>query len=600
MIQRLRLLMVTLFALYSGSNLALSLGEIELKSALNQRLDAEIIFSNVGELELDEIISKLATKQDFDRAGVNRDDYLTDLRFNIRVLGNGVHILHVTSIKPIVEPFLNFIVETIWPTGRTMNEYIVLLDPPAFSSEGTERAGLRISSGSTLSSQSVSRLNDRGETPAVPSVIKRQTKGVGTKEGDAGLTGKGDTLWAIASKVRPNRGISVQQTMLALQRANPEAFINNNINLLKAGYLLRVPGEREIRGETSAEAVLEVRVQSREFEVYRSSDLNKIDAKRAATKNSGGSDYSDNGELKLLSVDQSGVWSGRDDARVGELENSLAVLREDLDRARRANSELNVRLDDATGQLKTINELVKLKDDQLVGLRAELQLEAVGMISQPAVLLVVQQLGESLLRISPMALVGVGVLFIGLVAGALRFSRKRRQDIQRNENGLTEVMIDEGKQQLSWSDDGREDFEKNRKNSDEDDVSNDLGDLDRESDEVDLELTVNIGEELILDEAMEVGDIDMEEGGLKLDLADDDVFDLDLDDSVRGLGDDDDDDDDDDDLSLDQDASSKLDLARAYIEMGDNDGAKPLLEQVLIEGDDLQVSEANELIDNIQ
>jgi pilus assembly protein FimV len=122
MIQRLRLLIVTLFAIYNGSAFALSLGEIELKSTLNQRFDGEIILSNVGDLELGEIISNLATQEDFDRVGVNRDDQLTDIRFNTRVRDDGVHIIHLTSITPIVEPFLNFIVETIWPTGRIMSE----------------------------------------------------------------------------------------------------------------------------------------------------------------------------------------------------------------------------------------------------------------------------------------------------------------------------------------------------------------------------------------------------------------------------------------------------------------------------------------------
>lgn len=558
MIQRLRLLMVALFALYSGYASALSLGEIELKSALNQRLDAEIILSNVGDLELSEITFKLATKQDFDRAGVNLGDHLTDLRFNIRVLDDGVHIVHITSINPIAEPFLNFIVETIWPAGRIMSEYIVLLELPVFSSEGFS------------TSQPVSRLNDRGETPAASPVIKGQIKGAVSQKSEPGLTGKGDTLWAIASKVRPNRKISVQQTMLALQRANPEAFINNNINLLKAGYLLRVPGEKEIRGETSAEAVLEVRVQSQEFEGYTSSDVTKLEKKKTASKSS---DDRGNGELKLLSADQAGVWSGRGEARVGELENSLAVVREDLDRTRRANSELNVRLDDAASQLETINELVKLKDEQLAGLRAELQLQAVGRISQPTV----QQLGESLLRISPMALVGIGVLFIGLVAGTLMVSRKRRRDIQLDDNKREEAMIDEGRQQSSWSDDAGEHFDESSKNLEKDDLPYDLDDPD-DRDDGNFELAVDIGEELTLDEAMEVSDIDidLEDGGLELDLADDDE------------------------LSLDQDASSKLDLARAYIEMGDNDGAKPLLEEVLREGDEEQVSEANELIGNIR
>jgi len=579
MIQRLRLLLVTLFALHSCSAFALSLGEIELKSSLNQRFDAEIVLSNVGDLKLDEIFSKLATKQDFDRVGVNRDDHLTDLRFNTRVRDDGFDIVHVTSIKPIVEPFLNFIVETIWPTGRIMSEYIVLLDPPVSSSEGIDRIGSGMSSGSTSSSLPGSHSNSRRETPAASSVIKGQIGEVVARDDDPGMTGEGDTLWAIASKVRRNSGISVQQTMLALHRANPEAFINNNINLLKAGYLLRLPGESEIRGETSAEAVLEVRVQSQEFGDYRSSDVTELDARRTASRSSSGSGDSDNGELKLLSADQSGAWSGREDARVGELENSLAVVKEDLGQTRRANSELNVRLDDAAVQLKTINELVELKDDQLAGLRAELQSQTADIISQPTVSLVVQQIGGSLLS-SPLALFGVGMLFIGLTAGSLMMFWKRRQDFQLDDNEITEVMIDEGNPQLSRSDDAGEGegLEEDSKNTDEG--------LGVDGDDLSFDL----------DDAMEVGDLDLdlEGSGLELDLVDDDALDLDLDDDGRELGDDD------DELNLDQDASSKLDLARAYIEMGDNDGAKPLLEEVLSEGDDEQISEANELIGNIR
>ena len=592
MIQRLRLLIVTLFAIYNGSAFALSLGEIELKSTLNQRFDGEIILLNVGDLELGEIISNLATQEDFDRVGVNRDDQLTDIRFNTRVRDDGVHIIHLTSITPIVEPFLNFIVETIWPTGRIMSEYIVLLDPPVSSREGIEKIKPGMSSESTLStSQSGSRSNNR-RTVAAPSAAKGQIEGVVTQDDDPGLTGEGDTLWAIASKVRPNNRVSVQQTMLALQRANPQAFINNNINLLKSGYLLRVPGESEIRGETLAEAALEIRVQSQEFEDFRSSDVTKLDAKRTASRSSDGSV---SGELKILSADQAGARSGKGDASVGELENSLTVLIEDLNRSLRANSELNVRLDDATSQLETISKLVKLKDDQLAGLRAELQRQEADIITQPTFPAVVQQFGGLLLR-SPLSLVGVGVLLIGLVAGTLMIFRKRRQNSQLDDNEFNEVMIGEGKPQLSWSDEAGEGFEEDSKNTNEDlgVDDGDLDDLDAETDDYDLELTLDIGEELILDEAMELGDLDLAVDDLGLDLVDDDALDLDLDgDGLELSGDD-------DQFNLDQDASSKLDLARAYIEMGDNDGAKPLLEEVLSEGDDEQVREANELIGNIR
>ncbi|MEO2183620.1 MAG: FimV/HubP family polar landmark protein, partial [bacterium] len=468
MIQRLRLLLVTLFALYCGSAFALGLGEIELKSALNQRFEAEIILSNVGDLEQREIIPNLATQQDFDRVGVNRDYHLTDLRFNARVREDGAHIVHITSSKAIIEPFLNFIVEVIWPTGRILREYIVLLDPPVFSSEGIEKIVPGMSSGSTSSARPGSRSNNKREIPPAPSVSNGRTEGVVTQDEEYGLTGPGDTLWSIATKVRPNDRISVQQTMLALQRANPEAFINNNINLLKAGHVLRIPDESEIYAETSAEAVAEVRVQNQEFEDYRSGGVTQLDARRTASRSSAGSDDSDNGELKLLAADQSGARSGRDDARADELENSLAVAREDLDRSRRANSELNVRLADIADQVETLNELVKLKDDQLAALRAELQRQVADTISQPAVPVVVQQKATGSLLSNPLVLGGVGVLLIGLVAGALMMFRKRRQDFQLDDDEFTEIMIEEDKPQLSLSDDADEGSEEDSEYNDED------------------------------------------------------------------------------------------------------------------------------------
>jgi pilus assembly protein FimV len=582
---------VTLFALYCDSTFALSLGEIDLKSALNQRFDAEIVLSKVGDFEPGEIISKLASKQDFNRVGIDRDDHLTDLRFNTRLRDDGVQIVHITSIKPVAEPFLNFIVETIWPSGRVMSEYIVLLDEPVFNRERIEEIEWGTPRGTTSSLQPGSRLNNgRAPSTAEPSGIRGQIKGAITRDDGLGLTEEGDTLWAIASKVRPNSRVSVQQTMLALQRANPEAFMNGNINLLKAGYLLQVPNESEISGETSAEAVLKVRVQSQEFKDYRSSDVTKLSARRTASKSSGRNEDSDNGKLMPLSVDLSLGSSNKADQRVGELENALAVLREDLDRSRLANIELNIRLDDSAVQLETINELVNLKDDQLVGLRGELKLQAASMTKNPTFPLAVHQIRGYLLS-SPLALVGIGALFISLVAGVLMMFRKRRRAFQLNENELREVMIDEGKPQISLSDDAGGGFEKDSNNTDEDlgiddaDLSFDLDDLDSD-----------IDEGLTLDEILEFDDPGPgpKEDVLELDLGDGVREGLDLIDDGLELSDDD------DELNLDQDASSKLDLARAYIEMGDNDGAKPLLEEVLDEGDGAQISEANELLGNIR
>ncbi len=472
---RLRLLVVTLLVLYGGSALAVGLGEIELKSALNQRFDAEITLSNVGDLEQGEIISNLASPEDFERVGVSRDYNLTDLRFNAQVREDGVHIVHITSSKTIIEPFLNFLVEAIWPTGRILREYTVLIDPPVFGTDGIEKIKRDLAGGSASPVQQSGRLSDRGGISPEPPVSTGRASGVVT-QGEYGLTRLGDTLWSIASKVRPNDGVSVQQTLVALHRANPEAFINNNISKLKVGHVLRVPDESEIRTGSTEAAAVEVSVQNQKDEGYRSDDVTQLDARRTASNSFAGSGDSDEGELKLLGADQSGTRSGGGDAKGGEQGNPLAVAREDLDRSRRANIELNVRLDDIDDQVETLNELVKLKDDQLAALKAELQRQAASKPTQPAVAVVTEPQSASSLFSSllnslfnllnflfssllssllsnPLMLGGIGVLLICLVAGVLIMFRKRRQDssLEDEEYDFIETMIQEDEPQLSVS-----------------------------------------------------------------------------------------------------------------------------------------------------
>jgi len=445
MIKRIRLLSATLFAVYCSSALGLGLGELELNSALNQRFDGEIVLTNVGALEPDEIIPNLASQADFDRVGVDRNYQLTDLRFQVRVRQDGQHTVLVTSSRPIIEPFLNFIVEVIWPTGRILREYTVLLDPPVFGTGGIEKIEPG-QAASTPPPSSSTRKPQRSQAPAAPSVGSDMTEGDVTQDDEYGLTGSGDTLWTIALKIRPDDSVTVQQTMLALQRANPEAFINNNINLLKAGHVLRIPAASEIRAETHRDAFAEVRVQNQEFKGYKTGEVTQLDARRTSRIQAPASDDNDEGELKLLAADQSGSRAGADDARVGQLEHSLAVVREDLDRARRANTELNVRLDELAAQVETLNEIVKLKDDQLAALRAELQRsQSLGSADTAAMARAATtqpQTQDSLLT-NPLVLGALAVMLIGGIAGAMIMLRKRRQAADLGEDDFPEVVIDE-------------------------------------------------------------------------------------------------------------------------------------------------------------
>ena len=126
-----------LFALTFGTLLlpdygfTLGLGEIEVSTALNQELNAEIELLSAAPEDVETLIVKLASREEFNRAGIDRPYLLSSLRFSAEVR-DGVPFIRVTSDKPIREPFLNFLIEIDWPKGHMMREYTILLDPPVF------------------------------------------------------------------------------------------------------------------------------------------------------------------------------------------------------------------------------------------------------------------------------------------------------------------------------------------------------------------------------------------------------------------------------------------------------------------------------------
>ena len=441
MIRKL-LLLCALVALASETVYGLGLGKLELRSALNQQFDAEIDLTGIGGLDNDEIIPSLASPADFQRVGIERAHLLTDLRFSVVAAANGRKAIKVTSTRPVVEPYLNFLVEVLWPSGRILREYTVLLDPPVFG-----EAGVRPIEAPTTSVAPQPRTTApaprQTQTPAqsprsvtAPRATGRLDEGTAS-DGEYGVTGPGDTLWAIAAKVRPDDSVTVQQTMLAIQRANPRAFINNNINLLKAGHVLRIPDRAEIAEEAAASAVREVRVQNEAFEAYRGGQTQLDASRRQPAARSEGSGSPDRGELRLVASE--GATAGEragagNDPRAEELSNSLSVAQEDLDRARRANSEMNMRLDDLSGQIETLNEIVKLKDDQLAALRAELQRVQAAEAGAPAAApsQPSSSASEGSLLTNPFVLGALVLLGIGGAAAAM-YMRNRKSRVDEEE-----------------------------------------------------------------------------------------------------------------------------------------------------------------------
>lgn len=243
----------------SGIAHALGLGEVSVKSALNEPLVAEIELLDTKGLSVDEIRAQLASSEDFSRAGVERRLFLSNLKFTPVIKSNGKSFVRVISSQPVREPFLNFLMEVYWPAGRMMKEYTLLLDPPLYTPYAAEQAlqdrAPSTSGRATVSRQPVSKATAQPKTRPAAATNSRARSA-----GDSYRVQKNDSLWKIALRVR--RGGSVHQTMLAIQDLNPAAFINGNPNRIKRGYTLKLPTAAQAQERSRSEAVAEFHQRS--------------------------------------------------------------------------------------------------------------------------------------------------------------------------------------------------------------------------------------------------------------------------------------------------------------------------------------------------
>lgn len=349
-VRKLVLAIAAASALSSGMAHALGLGELTLKSTLNQPLVAEIELLDVKDLTAAEVVPSLASPEDFAKAGVDRQAFLNDLTFTPVLNASGKSVLRVTSSKPLSEPMVKFLVQVMWPNGRLLRDYSVLLDPSKFSPQTADAAA----------------------QPAPTQTITAPT--TGATHPTQYTTTPRDTLWEIAAKART--GGSVQQTMLAIQALNPNAFIDGNINRLKTGQVLRLPDSVQSTALPQSKAIAEVAAQNeawrqgRRYVAKPGSGQQQLDATRRGRGNAGTAQNAQD-NLSLVSAENA---KGRGKGPAGDakaLSNKLAVTQESLDTTRRDNEELKSRMTDLQSQLDKLQKLIELKNNQLAKMQAE-------------------------------------------------------------------------------------------------------------------------------------------------------------------------------------------------------------------------------------
>ncbi len=373
---------------------ALGLGEMTMHSALNEPLNAEIQLKNIGDLDSTQIIIKLAEDAQFNNAGIERTFFLSNMRFSVQIDAEGNGVVKLKSQKRVNEPFLDFLIEAKWPTGRVLRSYTALVDLPVYSEASASTVNMsdeqsqRAQGGETVipgssgatnmnvapeeqpqKAEIVSSDSDTEQVSPAPSQSKEvditpvasQSKYAYYQEPVSASeygTKRGDTLWEIAANHKPASDLTVQQVMIAIQRENPEAFIGGNINRLKAGMILSMPTAQQVYEITQSAATSEVGRQNQDITYAPQID---------ATENSSVTDVASLSEDQgHLSLSASGSGSGAGSVEEGSLN---ATQEEALSSE---NTSLNKQVDSLSTQVNQLERLLEIKEQQLAELQNNL------------------------------------------------------------------------------------------------------------------------------------------------------------------------------------------------------------------------------------
>src|SRR3982751_5812286 len=144
--------------LLPGISHALGLGDVHLNSPLNAPLDAEIELVNATPEDLATLEAKLATKETFERYGLEWPPFMSTITVTRDRSASGGQVLRIKSSETVTEPFLTLLIEASWARGRLVREYTVLLDPPVFAPNSVVAAHPAMpQAGSAASSGQISR-----------------------------------------------------------------------------------------------------------------------------------------------------------------------------------------------------------------------------------------------------------------------------------------------------------------------------------------------------------------------------------------------------------------------------------------------------------
>jgi pilus assembly protein FimV len=378
MLKKSAVIAALFFTTVSSNLYALGLGAIDMQSGLNQPMNAVIDLTSASGTDLSEIKISIASKEAHDRTGLSKHRILSDFKFSVEQDDRGNAFVRVTSTDTVHEPFLEFLLELQWSNGRLLREYTVLVDPPVTMPAAPVTPVAPVSRAPAPVAQAPVR-QSRPATSRSTTTPVRTAAAPASSADSYGPVRRNETLWNIARRTRPGNDITVDQMMHALLRENPRAFVNNNINRLKAGVTLNIPDRASITAITASEAIAESRRQTQEWQDGQTAPAQETAPVASSDSDVAVPEVAPDARLQLTAPEDEAV-AGAATASAGDPQaaegqtasdvgKQLALATEEAEASKAETQELQSRVNDLENQIETMKRLLELKDDALAGMQ---------------------------------------------------------------------------------------------------------------------------------------------------------------------------------------------------------------------------------------
>lgn len=370
--------------LLPGALFAAGLGKLSLTSALGQPLSAEIDVVTTNKEEVPSLRAGIASREAFAQAGIHYETFFSTIKVSVESRVNGNPYIKLSSPQAINDPFLNLLVELNWASGRILREYAVLLDPAESPSKQIATPSIPTTVAPVVaapSKEAPATLDDASSKKAASIKTPKSAKNISETRalqttGTYGPVAPGDNLSAIARQVLP-AGVDLNQMLVALYRANRDAFIAGNMNLLKVGAVLTIPEKGEADAIDKGSASSEIRMQVVDWHNYRSrlASSSRVPSSQRAIR------QSDQGKITTR-IDKPMTNTSESPKEVLRLSSAVQTTAEGEDKASAGQSSASDRLrmmeEDAIAKglaLKEANERVAMLEKSVDNLKKLLELK---------------------------------------------------------------------------------------------------------------------------------------------------------------------------------------------------------------------------------